>query len=168
MNVRGLLEDKLNAYLLSRLSSIGLDAGNGTAKLFCKSGQPASIPFDHFLKCLFRIPIDSRLNTLVSPFNILYPLVSSVFLQKHSPISLKRHWKAYSSILLKKISLLKETFNTVLTANFLKYALKIDKTFFEQYSTLSKTEPLVLRHHSRIRKSPNWNLLWYWGSHKAF
>ena len=40
-------------YLSFRLSSIGLDAGNGTAKLFCKSGQPASIPFDQFLRCLF-------------------------------------------------------------------------------------------------------------------
>ena len=43
----------MNAYLSSRLSSISLDAGNGTAKLFCKSGQPASIPFDQFLHCLF-------------------------------------------------------------------------------------------------------------------
>ena len=49
----GIIEEKLNAYLSSRLSSISLDAGNGTAKLFCKSGQPASIPFDQFLRCLF-------------------------------------------------------------------------------------------------------------------
>ena len=46
-------EERALAYLLFRLSSIVLDAGNGTAKLFCKSGQPASIPFDQFLKCLF-------------------------------------------------------------------------------------------------------------------
>ena len=40
-------------YLSSRLTQLGLDAGNGTAKLFWKSGQPASIPFDQFLKILF-------------------------------------------------------------------------------------------------------------------
>jgi len=50
---KGTLEDKLNAYLSFKLSPIGLDAGNGTAKLFCKSGQPASILFDQFLECLF-------------------------------------------------------------------------------------------------------------------
>ena len=40
-------------YLSSRLTQLGLVAGTGTAKLFCKSGQPASIPFDQFLKALF-------------------------------------------------------------------------------------------------------------------
>ena len=40
-------------YLSSRLTQLGLVAGNGTAKLFCKPGQPASIPFDQFLKALF-------------------------------------------------------------------------------------------------------------------
>ena len=49
---KGTLEDKLLAYLSSRLTDLGLDAGNGMAKLFCKSGQPASIPFDQFLRCL--------------------------------------------------------------------------------------------------------------------
>ena len=39
------IEEKLNAYLSFRPSSISLDAGNDTAKLFCKSRQPASIPF---------------------------------------------------------------------------------------------------------------------------
>ena len=48
----GNLEDKLNMYLSSRLYSIGLDAGNGIERLFCKSGQPASIPYDQFLRCL--------------------------------------------------------------------------------------------------------------------
>ena len=46
-------EDRGLAYLSSRLSDLGLDARNGTANLFCKSGQPASIPFDQFLKILF-------------------------------------------------------------------------------------------------------------------
>ena len=40
-------------YLSSRLTDLGLDAVNGTAKLFWKSGQPASILVDQFLKCLF-------------------------------------------------------------------------------------------------------------------
>ena len=44
-------EDKGLAYLSSRLSDLGLDARNGVANLFCKSGQP-SIPFDQFLKIL--------------------------------------------------------------------------------------------------------------------
>ena len=35
------------------VSQLGLNAVNGMAKLFCKSGQPASIPFDQFLKALF-------------------------------------------------------------------------------------------------------------------
>ena len=50
------LEDRILAYLSSRLSDLGLDARNGTANLFCKSGQPASIPFDQFLKILFGSP----------------------------------------------------------------------------------------------------------------
>ena len=50
---KGTLEDRCLAYLSSRLTDFGLDAGNGTANLFCKSGQPASIPFDQFHKCLF-------------------------------------------------------------------------------------------------------------------
>ena len=47
------LGDRILAYLSSRLSDLGLDARNGLANLFCKSGQPASIPFDQFLKILF-------------------------------------------------------------------------------------------------------------------
>ena len=50
---KGTLEDRCLAYLSSRLTDLGLDAVNGTANLFCKSGQPARILFDQFLKCLF-------------------------------------------------------------------------------------------------------------------
>ena len=44
---------KIHTHLTSRLTDLGLDAGNGVAELFRKSGQPASIPFDQFLKILF-------------------------------------------------------------------------------------------------------------------
>ena len=47
------VDDRMRMYLTFRLTQICLDAENGTAKLFCKSGQPASIPFDQFLKALF-------------------------------------------------------------------------------------------------------------------
>ena len=45
-------EDIYNMYLTSRLDSLGLDAGNGVNKLFCKSGIPAKISYDQFLRCL--------------------------------------------------------------------------------------------------------------------
>ena len=48
----GTSEDKLNTYLLSRLYSLGLDAGNSVEKLFCKYGIPAIIPYDQFFRCL--------------------------------------------------------------------------------------------------------------------
>ena len=41
-----------NAYLTSRLESLGLDAENGVNKLFCKSGVPGKISFNQFLCCL--------------------------------------------------------------------------------------------------------------------
>ena len=47
------IENKIHAHLSSRLTDLGLDAGNGVAEMFQKSGQPASIPFDQFLRILF-------------------------------------------------------------------------------------------------------------------
>ena len=52
-NCEETLGNKIHAYLSSRLTDLGLDAGNGVAELFRKSGQPVSIPFDQFLKILF-------------------------------------------------------------------------------------------------------------------
>ena len=46
-------ENKIHTHLSSRLTYLGLDAGNGVAEMFQKSGQPASIPFDQFLRILF-------------------------------------------------------------------------------------------------------------------
>lgn len=45
-------EDMHNAYLTSRLESLGLDAENGVNKLFCKSGVPGKISYYQFLRCL--------------------------------------------------------------------------------------------------------------------
>ena len=46
-------EDRLNAYLTSRLATLGLDAENGVNRLFCKSGGvPGKISYNQFLRCL--------------------------------------------------------------------------------------------------------------------